>query len=307
MDLSTLLQKRVVFVSGKGGTGKTTVSVLLGLLAAKQKKKTLLVEMNSYGNVSPIFQSKNDSVDEIPLAPYISGINISPKRCLEEYIIKHVKFKSIYKTFFNNKYVSNFLDATPGLSEILMLGKICELEQQIKNKVFSERQYDFIVVDLPATGHGISSLELPHVIISAIKIGPLAKQAKMIIELMSNEALTTFCLVTLAEEMSVTESEEYLKALSTKTDLNFGPIFINSVFPECPKIKKPKVIPDHLEKYWKYHELSLKRYQLNQHHIHQIEEKFPDLSRIILPYQFHPLNEVQDFMPLIQSCEEAMN
>jgi len=306
MKLTELLNKRLIIVSGKGGVGKTSVSILLAHLAAKAKKKTLIVEMNSTGRIAPIFNIDSLNHKELPMAPYISGINLLPKHCFEEYVIKQIRFKLIYKTFFNNRFVTNFIDAIPGLSPILMLGKIFELEGQFKSKLKSQYAYDLIIVDAPATGHGLSALEVPNVLKSAIKIGPLHKHASNILDLLSDKEKTCFCLVTLAEEMPVNESEEYVDALKQRTHMGFGPLFINAVMPEVKSIKAITKLPSDLDIFWNYYHLAKSRYELNQFYVKEIYKKFPNMNPIIIPFQFHGLNTQKSFQPLIKDLKEKM-
>ncbi len=309
MPLNDLFQKRLIFVSGKGGVGKTTVSILLALLAAQHKKKTLLVEMNTSGRVAPVFKCDSLSHEAIALAPYISGINLNPQKCFEEYVLKQIHFKKIYDVFFNNKYVINFIRAVPGLNEILMLGKIYELEKKYKNRALGNREYDLIIVDAPATGHGLSALEVPEVVKSAVKIGPLHKRAQHILDLLGDSGKTRFCLVTLAEEMPVSESREYVCALKERTQLSFGPLFINAVMPGVQKITKinlkklgsqGKILAD-------YYDLALKRSQLNAFYIEEINKSFSDFNKITVPYQFEGLKELKDFDFIIKNIEGALS
>jgi len=111
MNLKELLDRRIIFVSGKGGVGKTSVSALLALLAAAKQKKTLIIEMNSSGRVAPLFQVNNAGYEEVPLIPYVTSLNLSPRLCFQEYVLKLILFSRLYKAFFENKYVSNFLNA----------------------------------------------------------------------------------------------------------------------------------------------------------------------------------------------------
>lgn len=300
MQLAELFKKRLIFVSGKGGVGKTTVAVLLGLVAAHAKKRVLIVEMNSSGRVAPIFGSDAAVGEEVALAPYISGLNLSPKRCFEEFVLSQVRFRAIYETFFNNKYVTNFMGATPGLNEILMLGKIWELEREMRSRLFREKQYDLVIVDAAATGHGLSCLEVPNVLESVVKVGPLYKKAHLINELLADTEKTAMCLVTLAEEMPVTESIEYVQALRTRTKLAFGPIFINAIIPEPASVRMPSDVPKSLQVYVDYHRLARERAALQRTYLKVIAEKFADFERIQLPFAFAGLERAEDFGKIAQ-------
>lgn len=307
MLLNELLNKRLIFVSGKGGVGKTSVAVLLGLVAARLKKKTLIVEMNSLGRVAPIFGGTPTPADEIAVAPYLSAINLLPKNCFEEYVLMQIRFKRIYDLFFNNKFVTNFLGATPGLNEILLLGKIYDFERKEKSNASQEKLYDLIIVDMPATGHGLSALEVPYILMSATKLGPLHSNAVKMNKLFEDKSRTAFCLVTLAEEMPVCETREYVQGLREKTGVGFGPLFINAVMPDPQKIvastksgSKEHDLPEELKIYWDYHVLAKNRAKLNREYEAEIATDFKDFDKIVLPYQFEGLSEAKNFKGLME-------
>lgn len=307
MKLSALLDRRLIFVSGKGGVGKTTVSLVLATVAAKLKKKVLIVEMNSSGRVPRYFDAETAGHDEIPLAPYLSTVNVLPKKCFEEYVLERVRFRALYETIFNNKYVTNFLGATPGLSEILMLGKIAQLEKKSKGRLSPEPCYDLVIVDAPATGHGLSALEVPKILASAVKIGPLHAHATEILALLGNAEKTAFTLVTLAEEMPVAESREYIQALREKTNLHFGPIFINAVMPNVERVKTNSSLPEDLTIYTSYHNLARERAALNQHYRKEIDSSFPDFDKLVLPFSFENLVSSKEIRNLASSLEEELS
>lgn len=305
MKLDELLKKRLIFISGKGGVGKTSVAVLLAHIAAHKKKRVIIVEMNSTGRVAPLFGTDAEPGEEVALAPHISGINLSPKRCFEEFVLTQVRFRAIYETFFNNKYVTNFVAAIPGLNEILMLGKIWEMERDMKSRLFREKQYDLVIVDAPATGHGLSSLEVPNVLESAVKAGPLYKKAVAINELLADAEKTAMCLVTLAEEMPVTESIEFIAALRARTRLAFGPVFVNALVKAPAKIaaamENKTDWPQDLEVYAAYYRLARDRAKLQKESLKVIDESFADFDRIHIPLVFTGLDRAADFSGLAAS------
>ena len=300
MSLKNLFNKRLLFVSGKGGVGKTTVSVLLALLGAKLKKKALLVEMNAAGRIAPVFKCDSIGHDEVALAPYLSGINLLPKRCFEEYVLSQVRFKKIYELFFDNKYVTNFIRAVPGLNELLMLGKIYDLEKRFKSRVMGKKEYDLIIVDAPATGHGLSALEVPKVVMDAVTVGPLHTHAKHILELLANKEKTAFCMVTLAEEMPVCEAKEYSRAIKYRTEMGFGPLFVNAIMEKPEKLKAMGSLKNDLIIFKDYYDLANKRHQLNATYKKEIEHLFGGFSKVFLPYQFKGVSEQKDFNKLVQ-------
>lgn len=307
LSLSELLKKRVIFISGKGRVGKTTVTLLFRLLASKHDKKSLLVEFNSISHLAPIFGVSEITSTETQLAQNLSGINLEPEACFKEYVLKHVKFQLVYKTFFNNKFVSHFINAVPGLNEILMLGKIYELEKQRQSRFSDNTEYDLIIVDAPATGHGLSALEVPQILQSAVKMGPLHKHATQIIDMFSDRSKSAFCLVTLAEEMPVNEYIEYIEALKSKIDIAFGPIFINGVMPSLPDLSKPRSLPQQAELLWNYYRLAHDHADLHQYYINKLNKEFPDFEKVVLPFQFKPLLNTSDYANLLHTLEGAIS
>ena len=110
MNLNQLLNKRLILLSGKGGVGKTTVAATLALAASKLKKNVLLIEMGSTERVAPLFGLSQIGHEEVALSPRITGINLDPKECFEEYVLRQIKFKKIYDIFINNRFVTYFLN-----------------------------------------------------------------------------------------------------------------------------------------------------------------------------------------------------
>lgn len=305
MSVRNILNKRLVFVSGKGGVGKTTVAVALALLAVKRKRRVMLIEMNSTSRIAPLFGQSADKQEPVILAPGLTALNLTPGICFEEFVLKQIRLKILYNTFFNNSYVRNFVDAIPGLSELLMLGKIYELEKTSKSLFSSEPLYDLIIVDAPATGHGLSMLEVPSVVESVVKVGPMHRSACSMQALFSDATKTALCLVTLAEEMPVVETSEFAAALKKSAKMSFGPLFINALMSPLPDVSERDHLSDELSLYRKYYDLTRKRAQLHKQYMTDIKKRFADFERIELPFLFSDLSTPADFDSLIQVMEKT--
>ncbi len=275
------------------------MAVALALLAVKRKRRVMLIEMNSTSRVAPLFGKSTNKQELVALAPGLTGLNLTPGACFEEFVLKQIRLKILYNTFFNNSYVRNFVDAIPGLDELLMLGKIYELERLTKGLFSSEPLYDLIIVDAPATGHGLSMLEVPRVVESVVKVGPMHRSAGSMQALFSDPTKTALCLVTLAEEMPVVETAEFAAALKAGTKMAFGPLFINALMPTIPEVNSLDHLPDELAIYRNYYELTRRRANLNKQYVADIKKRFADFERVELPFLFSDLAMPADFDSLI--------
>jgi anion-transporting ArsA/GET3 family ATPase len=169
----------------------------------------------------------------------LSLAQLNSESAFEEYVIRQIKFKFIYNAVFNNQYVRHFIDAAPGLAELLTIGKIWALVED-EVRVGKKRQFDLVIVDAPSTGHGLSLLTVADVVVDAVRLGPMKNHAEGIIKLLRNPKETLTWLVTLPEEMPVNEAIEMEKKLVEQAKVEVGPILINSLWPNVLSEKSQK-------------------------------------------------------------------
>ncbi|MBI2068399.1 MAG: ArsA family ATPase [Deltaproteobacteria bacterium] len=217
MRLSELLSKKLLVVSGKGGVGKTTVSLTLALMAAERGQKVLLAEMNSEEQVAHLLKRPAIGYQETELLPRLWGINIKPGEAFREYVLQQIRFERLFRAVFENHLVRHFVEGTPGLADLMSIGKISTLTSR----------YDLVIVDAPATGHTIALLQIASVVASAVRAGPLNTESAKIDQLLHDRKKTALLGVSLPEEMPVTETVEMSQWLMEKLKLELSLVFLN--------------------------------------------------------------------------------
>ncbi len=226
-----LLDKRLVFVTGKGGVGKTTVAVALGLRAAAQGKRAIVCEVSSQENASRIFDHAEVGFHEVEMAENLWSISIDPDEAMREYVLLQLKVRAMRDLLFRSRIFSYLAAATPGLKELVTIGKIWELAQ-LDRKVKSGRKYDLVIVDAPATGHGIGFLQTPRTFAAIARVGPIHSQAQRLNSYITDHELTGAAIVALPEEMPVNESAALEHDLREEVGVAVDRIYMNGLYPE---------------------------------------------------------------------------
>src|SRR5512137_285503 len=221
-----LLDRRLVVITGKGGVGKSTVSAALAVLAARRGKRVLVAEVDARERVAPMLGGRPSGPVVRQVVPGISTVNVDPRHALEEYALMVVKVRALYQAVFENRVVRFFLRAVPSLAETLMLGKILH---EARSEAGGRPRWDLVVVDAPATGHAVQLLGVPRALRDTVPAGPLRRDAEWMQALLSNPQRTAVALVSLPEEMPVTETAELDEQLGGTLGLPRGPVFLNAM------------------------------------------------------------------------------
>jgi len=229
--LPGLLDKRMIFVTGKGGVGKTTAAAALGLVAARQGKRTIVCEVSQQERMSRAFRREGVGFEESEIAPNLYAISIDPQRAQEEYLRVQIRSKALYSVLFSNRIFQYLAAATPGLREMVTMGKIWELAQ-LERKWVKAAPYDLVVVDAPATGHGLGMLRTPRTFRDIARTGPIRNQADQIHAFIVSPKQTGVVVVALPEEMPVNETLDFRRMLDEDMGMKLDAIVVNGLYPE---------------------------------------------------------------------------
>jgi len=226
-----LLDKRLVIVTGKGGVGKSTVALALGLKAAERGKRTIVCEVASQERASHAFHRGNVGFAETELLPNLYGISIDPDEAMREYVLLSLKVKAMRDLLFRSKLFTYLAAATPGLRELVTIGKIWELSLDPR-KIKGGKPYDLVIVDAPATGHGVGFLQTPKTFANVARVGPIASQAETLHRFITNRRTSGVAIVALPEEMPVNETATLERDLTREVGTSVDRIFLNGLYPE---------------------------------------------------------------------------
>ena len=219
-----LVDRRLVFVTGKGGTGKTIVASALALFAAGRGKRVLVCEVDGKGDVAGFFEAGPTGFAERELAPGVFVMTMDTEASLREYLKLQLKVPVVGRIGPVAKAFDFVATAAPGVREILTVGKLC---YEVR-----ERHYDLVVVDAPASGHVVGQLAAPQAINELVRVGLIRSQTDWMLEILSDPDQTALVAVCTPEEMPVNETLELAVRVRDETTVSLAAVVVNRVLPE---------------------------------------------------------------------------
>ncbi len=219
-----LLDRKLVFVTGKGGVGKTTIAASLALLAAQHGRRTLVGEVDAKGNLADFFEIGPTSFKEREVSPGLWAMSMDTEESLKEYLRLQLKIPLVARLGPLARTFDFVANAAPGVKEILTIGKFL---WEVR-----ERRYDLVVVDAVATGHITGQLAAPQAIQELVQVGLVRDQTGWMLDILGDPAQTGVVIVAAPEEMPVNETLELVDRLAAETVVDLAAVVANRVLPE---------------------------------------------------------------------------
>jgi anion-transporting ArsA/GET3 family ATPase len=219
-----LLERRLLFVTGKGGVGKTTVAAALGLLGARSGRRTLVCEVDAKGTLADAYEAGRLAFKPRQIEDDLWLMAMNTEDSLREYLHLQLRVPLVARLRPLARSLDFVATAAPGVREILTVGKLC---YEVR-----EDHYDLVVVDAVATGHIIGQLNAPQAIQELVHVGVVSDQTRWMLDILDDPELTGLVIVTTTEEMPVAETIELAATVESTTKLDLAAVVVNRVLPE---------------------------------------------------------------------------
>jgi anion-transporting ArsA/GET3 family ATPase len=208
--LDALDTARLLVVTGKGGTGKTTVAAALGVAAAGRGRRVLVAEVEGRQGLAGLFGREALGYQEAPVAEGVHALAVDPDESLREYLARYgfAPLARLLTWAHLNRFITA---AAPGLGDVLLVGKVWEAATREARP--GARAYDLVILDAPPTGRVVPFLRAPETVAELARVGPIRHQADRVRALLDDPGRTAVLLTCLPEELPVTETLDGVAAL----------------------------------------------------------------------------------------------
>jgi anion-transporting ArsA/GET3 family ATPase len=224
-----LLDRRLLFFTGKGGVGKSTMAAATAMLAADRGRRVLLVDVDGKGDLATLFEHRAVGFSPEQVHPGVLAMSMDTEASLQEYLRLNLKVPVLGRLGPLARVLDFVATAAPGVKEILTIGKIC---WEVREAIAGRADFDMVVVDASASGHIVAQLGAPAAIQELVDVGPVRSQTDWLVELLSDPAVTGVNVVTTPEEMPVAETIELVARLRAEVNTPLATVIVNRVLPE---------------------------------------------------------------------------
>lgn len=219
----SLLDRQLLFVTGKGGVGKTSVAAALASLAASAGKRTLVCEMDAKGALAAALGVGPVGYEPVEVTPNLFAMSMHTEDSLREYLRVIARIPIVGRLGPLARTFDFVADAAPGVKEILAVGKLCF---EVR-----ERHYDLVVVDAEASGHVVAQLDAPRVIRDLVRVGVIRDQTQWMLDILGDARRTGLVAVCTPEEMPVAETVELVGRVKAQTSVDVAAVIVNRMPP----------------------------------------------------------------------------
>ena len=251
--MARLDRLQMLVVTGKGGVGKSTVTAALGALVANRGRKVLLIEVDPRENLHQLLDTSPSGGEIVEAASNLWLQHLDPRELLDDLVREKLKVGALVRKVLESPVHLHFTEGAPGLKQTAVFGRALRMVEGHGPKEL--RRPDVVILDAPASGHGIAWMAAPQLVSEVISSGPIGKMAAEIATFLADTERFGSVVVTTAEEMPVHEVLELLDAMRTRLDRRPELVVVNSVYPPAPE---PHAGDDEATRLW------IRRRQVNE-------------------------------------------
>lgn len=259
--LLEIARKGFVVVTGKGGVGKSTVSAVVARRMAAAGRRTLVVEVDPRENLHQLLGASPSGGEIVDVGGGLSLQHLKPRAVVDRVIEERVRIGTVSRRVQASAVYQHFVDGAPGLKELAIL--------EHARRLLDERRFETVVLDAPATGHGVSMLRAPLVVSDVVAGGPFGRIAGEIARLVTDPGRCAVVVVAQAEEMPVQEALELRRMLAEQLDRRPDLLVVNGLYPELPAEEELAGAPADLVELWR------RRRAMNQRELARLAERWP--------------------------------
>lgn len=270
-----LMRRQLILVMGKGGVGKSVMTAVLGHRLAARGRRTLVLEVDPRKNLHQLLDISPSGGDITRVAERLYLQNLKPLRVVDWIVERQVKIRLLVKRVLRSPIYHRFIGGAPGLTQMAILGHALRLVRGDLTE--AAPAIDTVVLDAPATGHGIYLLNAARLVSEAITEGPVFNLAGEVAEFVGDRDKSALVLVTQAEEMPVQEAMELRQALADEFEREPELLVVNGLYPPAPdEVADGDAGDDELTSLWR------RRRRVNERELGRLKREWPG-PRVELP------------------------